>query len=159
MLQHQMVLLLLKLLWNCTAEQSKGATLMVWESIDCFLIASWNQHVGVMILLGHLPNSLKCPRMHMKQFSMAVKARCCTAGRSAGSFTLTNNLDMVCLVSRAVSTLLAMPSGTTAPVGSWSSGSVRVRYLRKIGGGHVFLVSNRKMKIQPAAPVFHYIPL
>jgi hypothetical protein len=112
-----------------------------------------------MILLGHLPKSLKCPRMHMKKFNMAVKAVCCTAERSAGSFTLTNNLNMVCLVSSAVSTLLALPSGTTAPVGSWSSGSVLVRYLRKIGGGHVFLVSSREMNIQPVAPVLHYIHL
>ena len=41
-------------------------------------------------------------------------------------------------VTAPVSSLLEMPWGTTAPAGAWSSGSMRVRYVRKTGGCPVF---------------------
>ena len=58
-----------------------------------------------------------------------------------------------------VSSFLALPSGTTAPAGVWSSGSMRVRLVGKTGGCRDFSVSNSKMKIKTEAPGFDVIQL
>jgi hypothetical protein len=58
-----------------------------------------------------------------------------------------------------VSYLLALPSGTTAPSGAWSSGSMRMRYEGKTGGCLDFFVSNRKMKIKTEMPRFDVLQL
>jgi hypothetical protein len=55
-----------------------------------------------------------------------------------------------------VSSLLALPSGTTAPA---VAGSMRVRYVRKTGGCRDFFVSNSKMKIKTEMPGFDVIQL
>jgi hypothetical protein len=58
-----------------------------------------------------------------------------------------------------VSSLLALPSGTTAPAVAWSSGTMRVRYVRKTGGCRDFFISNSKMKIKTETPGFDDIQL
>jgi hypothetical protein len=58
-----------------------------------------------------------------------------------------------------VSSLLALPSGTSAPAVAWSSGSMRVHYVRKTGGCRDFVVSNIKMKIKTKMPGFDVIQL
>ena len=90
-------------------------------------------------------------------FDTAVSAHYCKVERSAWSLTLNDNSETVRRFASAVSSLLAMPSGTNAPAGSWSSGSVPVRYVRKTVGGHNFLFSNRKMKNQTVTPGFDVI--
>ena len=66
---------------------------------------------------------------------------------------------MVRRFSSALSSLLAILSGTTALVGLRSSGSMRVRYVRKTGGCPDFFVSNSKMKIKADTSVFDVIKL
>ena len=90
---------------------------------------------------------------------MAVSAPYFKIERLAGSLTLNNNSEMLLLVSSAVSYLLAVSSGTTAPVGLWSSESLPVHYLRKTGGGRVFCFSNSKMNIKTVTPGFDVIQL
>jgi hypothetical protein len=55
-------------------------------------------------------------------------------------------------VMSPVSSLLALPSGATASAVAWSSGFMRMRYVRKTGGWRDFFVSNSKMKIKTECP-------
>ena len=89
----------------------------------------------------------------------AVSAPSCEVERSAGSLTRNNNSETFCLVSSAVCFLLAMSSGTIAPVGLWSSGSMHVHYVQKTGGGHDFYFSNSEMNIKTETPRFDVIQL
>jgi hypothetical protein len=161
-----------------TTERSKAATLMVWDSFYCFsyyisvpLLVAWvsilvwrcSKHTNiwvVMILDGVLPSFLNRPWTHIKSFDTAVSNPCCKVERSARSLSLISNSAMICQVSSAVSSLLALTSGTTAPAGSWSSGSMHlVRSVRKTGGGRVFCFSTSKMNIKTDMPVFDVIQL
>jgi hypothetical protein len=55
-------------------------------------------------------------------------------------------------VMSPVSSLLTLPSGTTAPAVAWSSGSMRVCYVRKAGGCRDFLFQTVKWRLRPKRP-------
>lgn len=158
-----------------STEQSKTATLMVRNSLDCFpdfiSVISSGFHFLFLASWFLCGNPLSTPTCRSIWFWIARSQvllivcgctwnRYCKVERSAQSLTLNNNSEMIhLLVSSAVSSLFALPSGTMVPAGSWSSGSIHVRYIRKTGGCCDFF-SNRKVKIQTApAPGFDVIQL
>ncbi len=148
----------------CTSWRGRRILFRCFSAVVKSLINRWKQY-------NHLPLFLlkfepACSQ-HLRQYQTHMKhdnySRYVITSKT--SFLLANFvLTKVCWstvhhVMTPVSYLLSLPSGTTAPVGAWSFGSMRVRYIRKTGDVVGFFVSNRKMKIKTETPGFDVIQL
>jgi hypothetical protein len=114
-------------------------------------------HVCCSSGLFHNRHTWKTGHIFLINIVAAISALHCDVERSAGSLALNNRSEVICLVSGAICFCLAMSSGTIAPVGFWSSGSMRVHYVQKTGGGHELYFSNSKMNIKTEMPRFDVI--
>ena len=130
----------------CTSWQ--GRRILFWSLfavVKCLLIHRWKQYNRLpLFLLKFEPaclQHLRQYRTHMKHDNYGLYVI-----TSKASFPLANfELTKVCWstvhhVMTPVSFLFTLPSGTTVPVGTWSSGSMCVHYVRKTGGCCVFLL-------------------